>query len=100
MKENEIIPDNLIRERIVALMNDHPKLDAQHIEVEVRDGTVTLKGKADTVEESELATIIATSVAGVRHVDNHLHTGIGVVHAVVTLASRLSADPDLKKEEE
>jgi osmotically-inducible protein OsmY len=84
--------DAEIKQAIDRLMTDHPKLDAEHIEVVVADRAVTLQGKVDTEEEKGLAYELATSVTGVRSVVNSLHTSIGLAHALTSIASRISAE--------
>ncbi len=83
--------DSIIRESIIARLHEDPKLDEKGIEVEVLDAVVILKGKADTTEEIERAIQIAASADGVKKVENHLHTGIGLAHALSVIAAELSA---------
>ena len=89
--------DLRIRQEILTALHQHPKIDESKMLVEVNNATVVLKGKADTEEEKEHAQLIAAAVAGVKHVENHLHVEAGIVHALTSLAAQLSGDPEKEK---
>jgi osmotically-inducible protein OsmY len=96
-KNNQQDIDLQMRQGIDTLLNDHPKLDASQIHVEVNNAKVLLKGKVDTDEEKQLAESLARSFEGVREVENALHTGLGITHALIETISRLTADDDAKE---
>ena len=84
--------DAMILARIKELLHDHPEIDHSKIEIEVNDGTVLLKGKADTEAEKENVQLICTSVDGVMKVENHLAVEAGIAHAITSIVSRIVGD--------
>jgi hypothetical protein len=80
-----------IREGLMQRMKDHPKLDTTHFIVEVSDGHVHLKGKADTEKEKDMAEQMAKSYPGVVSVRNDLHIDLGIIHAITSIVSEISA---------
>jgi osmotically-inducible protein OsmY len=57
------------------ILASDPELDAREIEVQVEDGTVTLRGIVDGSEAGLLAEELVESLAGVREVRNALRVG-------------------------
>jgi osmotically-inducible protein OsmY len=51
---------------------DHPQIDASELEVEVKNGEVTLSGTVDSRYEKRLAEDIADAVSGVQDIHNRL----------------------------
>ena len=86
------MPDEIIRQNIIDSLNKDPGIDDSKIHVEVKNGEVILKGKADTETEKQLSEKIARSVAGVSKVENHLHIDIGIIHALTSLAAHIQGD--------
>jgi hypothetical protein len=86
--------DAKICEELFQRMKDHPKLDTAHFKVEVTNGAVHLKGKADTEEEKALAGRIAEEFPGVVSVKNDLHVDLGFIHALTSIVSGISASND------
>jgi osmotically-inducible protein OsmY len=64
--------DERIREDVSDRLSDHDWLDASEIEVEARDGEVTLTGTVESRYAKRLAEDIAESCSGVTHVQNNL----------------------------
>ncbi len=64
-----------IAEQIGRALQRHAQREAKHIEVEVRDGTVTLKGKVDSYAERSAARGAAWSAPGVHAVVDDLDVG-------------------------
>jgi osmotically-inducible protein OsmY len=64
--------DDRIREDINERLTDHPDIDASDIEVQVKNGEVTLTGAVDARYTKRLAEDISESVSGVREVHNQL----------------------------
>ena len=83
--------DEKIKEGLWEQMKDHPRLDTTHIIVEVEEGHVHLKGKADTEEEKARAEIIAANYPGVVSVRNDLQLELGIIHAITSLVSGIAA---------
>jgi osmotically-inducible protein OsmY len=48
------------------------RLDAEHLDVAVADGTITLTGQVQSSRERDEALAAAWAIAGVRHVDDRL----------------------------
>jgi len=86
--------DVRIQKEITDRLSEDPKTDAGKMEVEVNNGEVILKGKADTEEEKQHAESIAASVPGVKHVENRLHIDIGIAHTLSVLVAQISADTE------
>jgi osmotically-inducible protein OsmY len=64
--------DTRIHEDICEHLTEHAQIDASRIDVEVRDGEVTLSGYVATREQKRLAEDIAEITRGVRQVHNTL----------------------------
>jgi len=64
--------DDRIREDVNERLTDHPHIDASEIEVQVKNGEVTLSGTVDERQAKRLAEDIAESVSGVREVHNQI----------------------------
>ncbi len=64
--------DDRIREEVCEQLTDHPLIDASDVDVDVRDGVVTLTGRVAARAEKHLAEDIADSVWGVQDVKNRL----------------------------
>ena len=86
------IPDEIIHQGIIDKLTKDPAIDTGKIHIEVGNGKVVLKGKADTETEKQLSEKIARSVAGVTEVENHLHVEIGIIHALTSLAAHIQGD--------
>ena len=69
--------DDRIREDICDRLTRHGRLDATDIQIQVRNGEVTLDGIVDTRDAKRMAEDVAESVDGVRDVTNHLKTHRG-----------------------
>ncbi|HET9430039.1 MAG TPA: BON domain-containing protein [Chitinophagaceae bacterium] len=82
--------DELIRKTILDRLKEEPKLDESGMIVEVHNSVVVLKGKADTEDEKQLVEKIAGAVPGVTKVENHLHIGLALAHALTVIATRMS----------
>lgn len=85
-------PDDIIRQDIIDKLTQDPGIDTSKIQVEVENGKVILKGKADTEDEKQLSAKVARSVAGVKEVENHLHVDLGIIHALTSLAAHIQGD--------
>ena len=83
--------DLVIQQGLMQQMKDHPRLDTTHIILEVHDGNVHLKGRADTEEEKALAAQMASDFPGVISVRNDLHIDMGFIHAITSIVSGISA---------
>ena len=92
--------DETIKIQILDALRDEPKLDEEHITVEVDKGEVLLKGKADTEEEKKMAEDIASKIPGVTKVVNHLHLPAGIAHALTVLATQITNPPEEDKPKE
>jgi HSP20 family molecular chaperone IbpA len=64
--------DERITEDINQRLTDHPEIDATDLDVQVKEGEVTLTGTVDERRAKRLAEEIAESVAGVRDVQNQI----------------------------
>lgn len=64
--------DDRIREDACEALERHPQIDASEIEVEVKDGVVTLRGHVEERRLKRLAEDSIESVSGVRDVRNEL----------------------------
>lgn len=66
--------DERIKEDVNDRLTDDAMIDASDIEVEVKDGEVTLSGKVDNRRIKRYAEDIVESIPGVRDVENKLKT--------------------------
>ena len=81
----------LVRDRLA----DHPDLDIDDIQVDVRDGTVRLDGRVGTEAELRIAEHVVTDVVGAADVENGL-----VVDAVRRAETPVDIDDHLAMEAE
>ena len=72
--------DERIREHVCDALTDDPHLNAADIEVEVRDGEVTLSGSVDSRGAKRHAEDLALQASGVRDVQNDLRVAKGPDH--------------------
>ena len=84
--------DGAIRLHILDRLQHDPAIDAGKIDVEVKNGVVTLKGKIDTEMEKQLSEKIALASEGVQRVENHLHIDVGIAHVLSNLAAHIQGD--------
>src|SRR5579885_3062909 len=70
--KNYVRSDERIWEDVNERLTEHPQIDASDMEVQVKDGEVTLTGMVEDRRSKHLAADIAESVAGVREVYNQL----------------------------
>ena len=64
--------DERIREDVNDRLSDDSWLDAGEIEVQVKDGEVTLNGKVNSRNDKRRAEDLAEAVSGVKHLQNNL----------------------------
>jgi hypothetical protein len=64
--------DDRIRDDINERLTDHPGIDAYEVEVQVKNGEVTLTGTVDDRVAKRLAEDIAQNVSGVKDVHNQV----------------------------
>ena len=64
--------DQALADRVKAALRAERGINAEGIDITVKDGTVTLFGTAETKMKREMAGKIAAAVAGVKSVDNKL----------------------------
>lgn len=64
--------DERVREDVSETLELHPEIDASEIEVEVKEGLVTLKGSVADRRQKRMAEDIIESCAGVRDIRNEL----------------------------
>ena len=64
--------DERIREDVCDRLTDDPRIDAGDIDVQVKDGEVTLSGSVRTREEKRFTEDVIERISGVRDVNNHL----------------------------
>jgi hypothetical protein len=64
--------DDRIKEEVCELLTQHHEIDATDIEVEVRNGEVTLRGSVDDRQIKRMAEDLVEHCTGVRDVQNQL----------------------------
>lgn len=69
--------DDRIREEVNERLTDHPEIDATEIDVQVKNGEVTLTGTVDERRAKRLAEDIAEEISGVKEVHNQLRVQSG-----------------------
>lgn len=88
----EKMNDEIIRQKVMDGLNHDPGIDTSKIEVQVKNSVVILKGGIDTENEKMLSERIARSIEGVSKVENHLHIGLALVHALTSIAAHIQGD--------
>lgn len=68
----ENMTDSEVRDVIVEHLREHPELDAEWIEVDVRNGAVTLSGRVGTDGEMNTAEAVLDDVLGIEDYSNDL----------------------------
>ena len=76
--------DDRIREDICDRMTEDPILDASEIEIDVRQGEVTLTGSVTSRDQKRRAEDIAERIGGVRDVTNQLRVTRDVGHSMAS----------------
>jgi len=71
-KAEQAIDDTTITAKVKAGILTEPGLKVLKIDVDTRNGLVTLTGSADSAQDVQRATQIASNVQGVKSVDNRL----------------------------
>ena len=71
-KAEQAIDDTTITAKVKAGILTEPGLKVLKIDVDTKDGLVTLTGSADSAQDVQRATQIASNVQGVKSVDNRL----------------------------
>ena len=64
--------DDEIRDLVVQQLNEYPNVDAGWIDVQVKDGLVTLTGRVGTDQEYQVAEEIVHDVIGIQTYSNEL----------------------------
>jgi hypothetical protein len=73
--------DDRIREDVCDRLTDDPWIDPTEVEIQVRNGEVTLSGTVRDRSEKRRTEDIIESISGVRHVHNNLRVGAGTIAA-------------------
>jgi hyperosmotically inducible periplasmic protein len=71
-KAEQVVDDTTITAKVKAGILTEPGLKVLKIDVDTKDGLVTLTGSADSAQDVQRATTIASSIQGVKSVDNRL----------------------------
>ncbi len=71
-KVGEVLDDATITSKVKAAIFAEPSLKSLQINVDTVKGVVTLSGSVDSQASSDLAEQLASAVAGVKKVNNHL----------------------------
>jgi outer membrane protein TolC len=64
--------DERVKERISECLEEHPRIDASEIEIQVKDGEVTLTGTVNDRDQKRLAEDAIENLPGVREVNNQI----------------------------
>ena len=67
-------PDQGIREEVIDLLRDTDDLSIENLDVEVREGVVTIKGVARVAIQQRVPAVVS-QVAGVKEVHNDIKVG-------------------------
>lgn len=68
-------PDDRISDQVRMKLATDPDVKGGALDVTVKDGVVTIKGRVDTEKGKSKATKLAKKVKGVKQVDNELQVG-------------------------
>lgn len=96
--------DDEVYDVVTEHLRESPNLDADWIEVSVKDGTVTLSGRVGTDGERQVAESVLAEVLGIRDFSNdlvvdELHRGTEPMAADEAVASDLEVDEQLGEDE-
>jgi osmotically-inducible protein OsmY len=69
--------DDRIREDVCECLTRHGEVDASEVDVQVKDGEVTLTGTVPRRQDKRIAEDLAENVSGVKDVHNQLRSGSG-----------------------
>lgn len=69
--------DECVMDDIHERLDHHPDIDVRDIDVEVKNGEVTLKGTVPTRRDKRLCEVIVDNVYGVKNVHNMIHVEMG-----------------------
>ncbi len=67
--------DERIKEQVNEILTDDEYLDASEIEVEVKDGEVTLSGSVSNRDDKRRAEDLIESVSGINNIENRIRVG-------------------------
>jgi osmotically-inducible protein OsmY len=67
--------DDRIYDQVRMKITTDPDVKGGNLDVSVKDGVVTIKGRVDTEKARDRATKLAKKVKGVKQVDNQLSVG-------------------------
>jgi hypothetical protein len=76
--------DERIREDVCELLTRHGEIDASEMDVEVHDGTIILRGTADSGRTRRLTEELVEDVAGVHDVQNELRVNRRTAYGAVS----------------
>lgn len=85
--------DERIKEDVCECLTRHPEVDAEDIDVQVKDGEVTLTGTVMDRYQKRAAEDALERVSGVRDVHNQLRAGIGEGRSSATQGTGPSGTP-------
>ena len=71
-KAGEVVEDGFITTKVKTALLTDPDVKGLHIDVDTRDGVVTLTGSVDKAASLDRAARIARDTSGVKSVDNQL----------------------------
>ena len=71
-KAGDVVDDGMITTKVKTALLADPDVKGLRIDVDTKDGVVTLKGTADKAASLDRAVQIATNTTGVKSVDNQL----------------------------
>lgn len=74
------LTDAELRARLVEQFKEYPELDGDLVDVDVKDGRVTLSGRVGTEREYQEFEHVATDVLGLPNVSNEIVVEIGRAH--------------------
>lgn len=75
--EHTLTPDKALQEQIVSRLSMEPEASTSQIIVEVKDGSVSLSGSADTINAKYRIEELTKRIQGVQCVENNLSVRIG-----------------------
>ena len=74
-REKQAITDDHIHDEVMRRLADDPEVKGGNIDVQVKDGAVTLRGKVDGPKQRAKAEKLVKKVRGVRSINNQLTFG-------------------------
>lgn len=91
VKPSEYLSDRGIEEKAELAVLMDPATDSYELDIEVKDGVVTLTGTVDSYQEKQLCADVVKSVSGVKELKNRIEIDIELERPDIEIANEIKA---------